>query len=515
MAHYKIPDDDYGDPTGKRYPVRSQDDINEYVRAEIDPDSKVRLGKIAERKKLRLPQTWLGQGTNQPVLTDAKGTPDGIGGDPRYYKSERAKMHAMATFSAEKRRVDGEYAVYPDQYLFKAGDYPAHGLSLTAAEMAAAVPQFRPLAGNIEHTEFLQGQAVFVDAIRVDAADPEVLRGDVRVPLWLDEKLGDREKRLSAEWHKSRKTLDGMALVVSPAIPEADLVATFAKHGSRHAKHVFQGIHDMAAASGAYCVDPPRDTMNQNAAFIMRHERGAFQKIHDHAVESGAACHGSSAYFAAQKKRNSQKEKGKPMPLLSKILKSIGQAPAEHELDDAEVTALFAKLTPETPAAEAKVEDPKVVADLKVVETADFKKDPEFVRLQRENAAFKTRVLLGDAREWADAEVKDKRALPAETPAMIALFAQAALDDEADSDLARFSATSKALGASRVEMLKACYAARPAHTLYEEFLQNPAPEGATLLTLPSLASFAAKGKADPKEVDELRGYTTLLTKKAN
>ncbi len=41
-----------------------------------------------KESKLRLPQSWNGSDDNQPVLTDAKGTPDGIGGGTDYYSAK-------------------------------------------------------------------------------------------------------------------------------------------------------------------------------------------------------------------------------------------------------------------------------------------------------------------------------------------------------------------------------------------------------------------------------------------
>lgn len=191
----------------------------------------------------------------------------------------------------------------------------------------------------------------------------------------------------------------------------------------------------------------------------------------------------------------------------------------DDSVTDAEVQEVVAKFTatpPEPPPAKP-VEIPVETPPAKPDESADFSKNPEFVRLQTQNAEFSRRLLETDATAWADGEITARRALPAERDTMIALFTQATLDDAADAGLAKFSEGAKKVGGCRVEVLRKSLLSRPAHTLYAEFLANQSPDGAneTLLIVPATANFSAKGGAvDPKEIEELRGYSHILRSQA-
>lgn len=411
----------------------------------------------------------------------------------------------IAHFSVtpEGRKVEGDYAVYLDRVLFRAGDYPEHAFCLSPEEMRASAERFvGPAAGNIEHTAFLAGKAVFVDALRIDARDSGLLRGDVRIPLSLDECLGDHERRVSAEWDIGTKDFLRLALTTTPAIREADLMATFAKKvaGTPHGRMKMQTIHDHAASSGAYCADA---SGNAPATFVSRAERGAFQKIHDHAVEHGAACPGGSSYFTAIP------PKGKKMGLLARFLGLQAAAPADKQMTDDELVTVFSRLNDDEPA---KFELKAVAAEL-VPGTADFSQNAEFVALKAsaaaataQNAAFKARLLDADAKAWV--ATMTRKTLPAEHAAMVVAFTQATLDDEAPDAVARFSEPAKALATSRVALLKAMFAARPDHLIYNEVLRDDIPDGSVLVK--SVAEFKAKGEADPAEVANLRKYSGIL-----
>ena len=112
------------------------------------------------------------------------------------------------------RRVDGENAIYTNSLLFRAGDYPDKACSFSPADLGKAVKQFTPVNGNLQHSDFLKGRA---GEIRRMWQESDTLRGEVAVPLWLDENLIDAERRLSVEWNLENLTIDGFALCTNPA----------------------------------------------------------------------------------------------------------------------------------------------------------------------------------------------------------------------------------------------------------------------------------------------------------
>lgn len=140
----------------------------------------------------------------------------------------KSTIRSYARFSAApaRRRVEGGFAVYPDAHIFSVGDFPDKRFSMNESEAAAAVAGFEPVSGDIEHTRFLKGRAVQVRSLRLDA-DGKRLRGEVAVPLALDELIEDAERKLSAEWDRETKRLVGVALTLNPRVEEASLIAGF------------------------------------------------------------------------------------------------------------------------------------------------------------------------------------------------------------------------------------------------------------------------------------------------
>jgi len=105
-----------------------------------------------------------------------------------------------------------------------------------------------------------------------------------------------------------------------------------------------------------------------------------------------------------------------------------------------------------------------------------------------------------EAEAFADVQVRDRRALPAEKPALLAAFTRAALDDLENPAVVTFA---EGKTGSRVEALKALFAARPQHQLTEEQLRAAAEGGQVLF---NGGGDAAKAAARKKE---LMGMTPL------
>lgn len=124
----------------------------------------------------------------------------------------------------EKTIDDKAFAVYPNTLLFKAGDYPDKQFSMSPEEIANAAAGWKSIGGNIQHTDFLRGSAAFIDDVWTED-DNNVLRGEVRIPLALDELLTKNEKKISLEWKRADKLADGFALCTNPRIEDAVLMS--------------------------------------------------------------------------------------------------------------------------------------------------------------------------------------------------------------------------------------------------------------------------------------------------
>ena len=137
-------------------------------------------------------------------------------------------VRAVFSVSASSGRTERDgFAVYPNSLLFRSGDYPDKNFSLAPDELRRAAKEWTPICGNIAHTDMLNGRAAFIDRVWTeDSTDGAiVLRGEVRVPLALDQMLTDGEKRVSMEWNKAGKFADGFALVTNPRISDAALMS--------------------------------------------------------------------------------------------------------------------------------------------------------------------------------------------------------------------------------------------------------------------------------------------------
>lgn len=283
-----LPESAFGDPKNRLFPILDQDDVDSAARligkAGNKAAVKARIIAIARRKGLKIPDAWQEKAAASASMS---------GG-------EEERVPVRFDLKASKRVVEGDYAVYPNALLWVADDYPDKQYAMTPEENWAAVENFKPVGGNIEHTDFLAGRACQVRSIYLDAQDPFQLRGVVSVPLALDNLLEPRERGLSCEWDRYTKLLGGMALTTNPRVPIAALmnnqeVAAYAssssngttRHDTYEGQSVMQSMHDMASRSGAIC-DP--ENAGRRAYYVSGHESAGMQAMHDTAVEHGAKC---------------------------------------------------------------------------------------------------------------------------------------------------------------------------------------------------------------------------------
>lgn len=324
---------------------------------------------------------------------------------------------------AEGRRIVGDFAIYPNSLLFQAGDYPDKKLTMSAGDVAAAAASFLPVDFNVEHAKHGAHQALSgafggILTAFVDPADPSILRGEVALPLWLDERL--EKKSPSLEFTVADKKICGAALTYTPRVSEAALMSAVAEFT--------ENVQPV--------LDPKADAPEWAKAI--------FAKIHQ--VEPGA----------------------QPTPIVK-----------EHLTMSDTKTPWYAKLIPAFGTAGVTEDDVHAAFSGMPTSASTGMTDTEkaeFATLKADNDRLKAEQITRDAQAFASGEVAARRVLPAEVPALITMFCQARRDDQSAPTTITFSvgvgeAAQETTG-SRTDALKALYAARPAHTLTAEIMQD-------------------------------------------
>lgn len=375
--------------------------------------------------------------------------------------------------------------------LFEAGEYPDKGYSMTPAEIINAVERFTSCPLDLEHVPtVLDGQLGEVYSIETDD-DGRTLFGTVAVPTWLDTVLGGAVK-VSCTWDRDSKELARLALVKAPRVADAAIMAAFnaaqedaefaaPRQDTYHGQDALQGVHDMAARSGAVC-SPDNASAGGYPTFAAAHEVKAMQMIHDHAVNHGAQClviPPRKAAMAAQ------------------------EAPVQDEKKFMDhVRAFFMGEAGQPREIETHVALSPVVATIapapKVEDSAAFK------AAQAEIATLREERITTQAAAFADGEIAASRALPAERAALLASFAQAAKDDAAIGGVVTFAAGTETKEGTRVDALVALCAARPAHTLTQP---GPQGEARVIDNIITSAKFGAEQPMSAERKKELHMQT--------
>lgn len=298
--------------------------------------------------------------------------------------------------------------------LSRAGEYRDKGITLTAADFAAAAAAFAPVQNDLEHKPtILSGHLGSVLSV-APGPNPEELYGEVEVPDWLEQLRGDAEFKVSLAWDPNTKRIVGNALVLNPRITDAAVFSAFA---------AFSASQGTAGTN-----EPPTGGQRSNSMSFG-------QRV--------------AAWF-------NNDRKGDAPELTAADLAEI--APAQFATSTVTpmngitsgATMGFSALTPL-----ATTPDPELAA-LKARVAAS---EQENIRLRQEGIAQR-------AASFYAAEFAAHRVVPAEEEAVIAAFTQAATDD-ATHGVVTFS---EGVTKSRVDLLRAQYAARPAHVLTQEMV---------------------------------------------
>lgn len=412
----------------------------------------------------------------------------------------------MPNFSlAEGRKVVGDYAVYPNSLLFRAGDYPDKDFIMSAADIAASAASFVPVDFNVEHAKHGAHQALsgaFGGILKTwaDPNSPNDLRGEVAVPLWLDTRL--ETKSPSLEFDKATKRITGAALTYTPRVSDAALmsaVAEFAntRHNTPEGQMVIQDMHDTAARAGAVC-DKKNAGMTQNAEMSSQHEATAIQKIHDMAADHGATCSkGDAPAWAKSMSFSIHHPKEAVLPFDTK---HTGEKPMSEK------APWYARLIPSLKTAGASEED--IHATFSELPTAQSGMTPaekaEFGSTRAELARMKADGLQKDAKSFVLGLMQSGQSAPYEAADLIAAFCQAAADDAALSGTVNFSAIEEGKPVTkqgtRLDALKARESRRPSSGLTREM----AGDKRALMQDDFTAMFARNSQGETAEDRESR-----------
>jgi hypothetical protein len=363
---------------------------------------------------------------------------------------------------SEPSAVAPEYVTRSGK-LFACGDYPDKDFSMSAEELAAAVAAFQPCPVDLEHTPtVLSNKLGRVESVSL-ADDGNSLHGTVTLPKWLDDALGDTERKVSATWDRATKTLQGLALVLSPRVADAALMSAYADFAARHdtpeGRQVLQELHNTSARGGAVC-------SKSNATMASSHEASTIQKIHDMATEHGAACSSTksggssfpSMYSAAPATNTATTtpQEGKHMSNWDRFVAAISgmkdedaggtQAPAG---DGASAIA--------APVVTLSASAAELEAERKRADAATQRADA----LAARNIQVESERIMERAVSFADRMLAETKALPAEREFIIADYVQRATDDNLYG-VVKFA---EGKSTTRVGLLEAQFAARSPHKL--------------------------------------------------
>lgn len=111
--------------------------------------------------------------------------------------------------------------------IFRSGVYPGQRFAMTPAELRELAANFTAVpidAGHPSAPSPLDNKLGQLESVEM-GADGQTLLGVVAFPRWLEERLGDARRMVSATFNRSTRRLKSLSLVMNPAITDAELVA--------------------------------------------------------------------------------------------------------------------------------------------------------------------------------------------------------------------------------------------------------------------------------------------------
>ncbi|NWJ46459.1 MAG: hypothetical protein HXX08_11320 [Chloroflexi bacterium] len=472
----KIPDSDFAGPD-RTFPIDSQEHLESAARLighAANPDAVKRKAiRIAKRKGYKLPDAWqskMSDDEDDAEMGESDNEEDnaemGVGetASNEYYKNHAGSPGVSKQFSigfASATEIPDTEIVVRRGKVFEAGDYPEKEFSITPEEMEEAVKAFKPVPIDYQHVEGpLDGEFGKLAKVRVDPKDPKNLLGEVAIPKWLHALFKGKPMKVSTTWDIATKKIIGLAMVNHPAVSDAAVLSAFSQAVFANRRHnkddqaTIQHIHDATAKMGASC----GEKAGMAASRISKADMSLVQGIHDTSAKLGAECSSNK-----ESKMSNDTQTTQP--------------------DVAEFTQKMAEMAKE-------VEE-----------------------LKRANQQLRDKTRYDEAVKFAENEITANRAYPAEKSMMVALYVQAAKDDEGDAKpagLAQFGETKQQV--NRVTALKAMFAVRPSHTyLTQEVIRDIKVDGDGQVLFNKESQQADTPSAD--RIAKLVGYASVANGK--
>lgn len=431
--------EDWGDPEHDLFPLKDQDDVTSaghlIGKAKNPGAVKKRVMAFAKRHGFTIPKAW----------------------------EDDASMSLTADFATLS---DDGQTVTRRGKIWQAGEYEDKDYGMTPEENWAAVQAWGgPVDIDLEHMPtILDGKLGKLTQIALSDDGTEI-EGTVEIPKWLNDVIGEEPIKVSSTWDRATKELSKLALVKTPRVSDAAVMAAAfaagiagpnqttkpgpARHDTPSGQNFHQMIHDMAAQAGARC-----DRSN-SVRMHSSHELAGIQQIHDTAVEHGATCARVGANTA------NYSAGGKKMKLWERVKQALGNAgETEIAADQATDGGADAGGTAGGGSAGATMSQAGTGANASA--------DPRVDALQAEVARLRRESVEKDATTYAVGLVHSGRILPSEAAAKAAQFVQAALDDAAHPTQVTFGQNQQG---TRLDVLKAADALRPVNKLQSESLQ--------------------------------------------
>jgi hypothetical protein len=117
--------------------------------------------------------------------------------------------------------------------VFQDGAYPDKEFTATLEDLYAAVSTFAPVPNDLEHMPtILDGKLGQLKSVAL--ADDGSLTGEVEIPRWLHETIGDAPIKTSLMWDRETMRIVGNALVIEPRVPDAALMSAYEAFSASH-----------------------------------------------------------------------------------------------------------------------------------------------------------------------------------------------------------------------------------------------------------------------------------------